>query len=452
MMSEAEELRLGRQSDAEVRKEYGVYVHPGLAEYVERVGQRLASHSHRSNLPYHFTVVDSPDINAFALPGGYIYITRGLLAYLNSEAELAAVLGHEIGHVTARHSVQQYSANMAANLGMALGGMLVPELRNQNVQNLLGTFGQALLSGYGREHELQADQLGAEYLARAGYDPQAMIRVLTVLKSQEEFDRAQARREGRQPRAYHGLFASHPDNDTRLREVVGEANRFKANGGEEGRQAYLRHIDGIVYGDNPSQGMVRGSAFYHAELDFALRFPEGWRLKNGADKLVAVAPGGEAGMELSAQDRPGFPPAEFLRRAVNFDPGSELQLDPVAAMPSALAAGTRQGRPMLLAAVYWNDKAYVLYGGAVSGPVFSRYRMQMRAAVASFHRLGKAERKLARALRLRNRSVAKGVSIASLAKNSPLGEQAPDYLRLLNGLYPSGEPKPGQILKTVEED
>ncbi len=455
MMSEAEELRLGRQSDAEVRKEYGVYAYPGLAEYVDRVGQRLASHSHRGNLRYHFTVVDSPDINAFALPGGYIYITRGILVYLNSEAELAAVLGHAIGHVTARHSVQQYSAGMAATIGMSLGAILLPELRGQNVQNLLGNFGQALLSGYGREHELQADKLGAEYLARSGYDPQAMIRVLTILKNQEEFDQEAARQEGRKPRAYHGIFATHPDSDTRLREVVGEAGRYQASGGEEGQKAYLGHINGIVYGDSPAQGVIRGSMFYHGELGFAVRFGESWHLQNSADKLAAVAPSGDAGMELSAQARPDAPPVDFLRsllRSVRFDGGSEIQLNPVAALPSALLIGMQQGRPLLVAVVYLNDKAYILAGSARSPGAFSRHEAEMRAAVAGFHALSGAERKRANALHLRTRVAAQGVSLAGLAQKSPLGANALGYLRLLNGLYPSGNPQPGQILKTVEED
>jgi predicted Zn-dependent protease len=196
MMSESEEVLTGKKGDEEVRKQYGIYDNPALQRYVDEVGQRIAQKSHRGNLEYHFTVVDSPEINAFALPGGYIYITRGIMAYLNSEAELAAVLGHEIGHVTARHGVQQYSASMAASIGVALGSILVPELRG-GAQDLLNLLSNALISGYGREHELEADRLGAEYLARAGYNPQAMVKVVGILKDQELFDAEIAREESR---------------------------------------------------------------------------------------------------------------------------------------------------------------------------------------------------------------------------------------------------------------
>ena len=196
-MSESKEVDVGRQEDAKVREEYGVYDNKALQQYVNEVGQRLGKASHRPQLQYNYVVVDSPEINAFALPGGYIYITRGILAYLNSEAELAAVLGHETGHVTARHSVQQMSAATAAGVGATLIGIFVPVLRNQAGDTAISMLGNVLLSGYGREHELEADRLGAEYLYRTGYDPQAMIKVIGVLKNQELFDAEIAKTEGR---------------------------------------------------------------------------------------------------------------------------------------------------------------------------------------------------------------------------------------------------------------
>src|SRR3989344_796841 len=186
-MSESSEINIGSQNDAKIRKQYGVYDNPELQAYVEQVGQKLAALSHRPGLTYHFTVLDSPEVNAFALPGGYIYITRGILAYLNSEAELAAVLGHEIGHVTARHGVRQYTAATATGFVGAIIGVATGIGATQDLFN--NVFGNAILSGYGRDHELESDRLGAEYLARAGYDPQAIIQVIGILKNQEEFEK-----------------------------------------------------------------------------------------------------------------------------------------------------------------------------------------------------------------------------------------------------------------------
>src|SRR5688500_2454983 len=249
LMTEAEEIRKGQHAAAEIRKAYNPYDDlPALQNYVNEIGQKLARNSHRPELGYHFTVVDSPQVNAFALPGGHIYITRGILAYLNSEAELAAVLAHEIGHVTARHNVRQYSAATAANTAATIGGLLVgifvPQLGGQaiqGVQSLLGITGCVLVLGYGRGHELEADRLGAEYLARSGYDPQAMIKVISVLKNQELFDIEAAKQEGREPRRYHGLFATHPDNDTRLQAVVGEAELYSQPSAADDRRRSEGH-------------------------------------------------------------------------------------------------------------------------------------------------------------------------------------------------------------------
>ena len=243
LISKDQEVAMGAQQHRQILKQMKRYNNPGLQAYVNGIGQALARKSHRSGIRYTFTVIDDPMVNAFALPGGYIYITTGLMAYLNSEGELAGVLGHEIGHVTARHGVKQQSAGIA-------GAILIDILSKRAGGNAgsLNQMGKALLSGYGRDHELQADRLGAEYLARVGYQPKSMIDVVSVLKAQEEFAKYQARREGRQPRSYHGVFASHPSNDQRLQEVISAANRFKSAGTRSANHdGYLQRINGMKY-------------------------------------------------------------------------------------------------------------------------------------------------------------------------------------------------------------
>jgi predicted Zn-dependent protease len=244
LMSEQQEIAMGAQANKSILKQKKRYNNAALQAYVNSIGQNLAKHSHRKNIRYTFTVLDDPSVNAFALPGGYIYITSGLMAYLNSEGELAGVLGHEIGHVTARHGVQQQSAGIAS----AILIQVLSKKSSAGSARQYNQIGRALLSGYGRKHELQADKLGAEYLARVGYDPKDMIKVVSVLKAQEEFEKYQARKEGRQPRVYHGLFASHPSNDKRLHEVINAAQRFKSAGTRpSNHDGYLRRINGLKY-------------------------------------------------------------------------------------------------------------------------------------------------------------------------------------------------------------
>jgi len=242
MMSEQQEVSLGAGLHKQVLKQYKPYNNAALQAYVNQIGQSLAKHSHRNNLRYHFTVVDDPSINAFALPGGYIYITRGLMAYLNSEAELAGVLGHEIGHVTARHSARQQTRDTVTNV---LASVIADKYGNARAVKSVAL---ATTRGFGRKHELQSDRLGAEYLARAGYDPQNMLKVIGVLKSQEDFSKFLAKSEGRQPPSYHGTFASHPSNDKRLQKVVASANSARSSRSRpDNRNGYLNRISGLKY-------------------------------------------------------------------------------------------------------------------------------------------------------------------------------------------------------------
>jgi len=244
LISKDQELAIGAQASKEVLKQSKRLNNPQLQAYVNRIGQMLASKSHRNNIPYHFTILEDPSVNAFALPGGYIYITTGLMAYLNSEGELAGVLGHEIGHVTARHGVQQQSAGIASAILLEV----LSKKAGANTTKSLGQLSNALIRGYGRNHELQADKLGAEYIARVGYSPQNMLDVIGVLKAQEEFSKYQARREGRQPPSYHGVFSTHPSNDQRLQTVVNAAKNIRTAGTRSANHnGYLRQINGLKY-------------------------------------------------------------------------------------------------------------------------------------------------------------------------------------------------------------
>ena len=451
LMSERQEIAIGRDMHPKLLQAYGEYADPALQAYVQGIGDRLAAVSHRSNLIYRFTVVDSDQVNAFALPGGYIYITRGLLAYLGSEAELAGVLGHEIGHVTARHAVRQYTAATAAQLGMTLGGIFVPGMGSNVAQNVMGVLGQALLSGYGREHELESDGLGAQYLAQAGYDPQAILGVLRALKAQGDYATARATAEGREPQTYHGLFATHPDEDTRLKEVLAKASFLAPDKpAPDGRDAYLKHIDGLVYGDSAEQGIRRENRFYHRDLDFALAFPAGWRLDNRPDRLLAIAPGGTAQAQLTSQDlNQRITPREFMIQRLGIRNPSGEEIAP-AGLPGYSAPLKLQGRPGRVSVIFHRKQAYILASAALDGADPAAVDAAMRQAALSFHPLREDEKPLAEPLRLRLYTAKAGDRFAGLARASRLTGDAEAQLRLLNGAYPTGEPVAGQVLKRVK--
>jgi len=450
MLSEDSEIGIGRANHPKIIAQYGRYEDEALQRYVQSVGDRLAKVSHRKELIYRFTVLDSPVINAFALPGGYIYITRGLMAYLNSEAELAAVLGHEIGHVTARHGVRQQSAAQAANIGYTIGSILLPELRGAGSQNLFNMLGGALLSGYGREHELESDGLGAEYLARSGYAPKAMLDVIRVLKNQSSFAAVQAKQQGREPQGYHGVFASHPDNDTRLQNVVSAANQYIVQEGQIKRDDYLNRINGMTFGDSEKQGVRSGQNFYHSEMGFAVKFPKDWQINNNPDSLQSVAAGGQAFIEMNAADlNRRLSPFQFIQQRLGIDKlkgGQALSVNGLEGYTGIVEVQSNLGR---VSVIYLGDKAFVFLGGVKDKRLFNQFDSLFLATAKSLHRLQDKELALAKGQRLAVKTVGKGDKYQLWAKQSRISNSPMLQLRLLNAHYPSGELRYGQRAKYI---
>jgi predicted Zn-dependent protease len=452
LMSEDQEIALGRQANARVLEETPVYEDPELEQLVQRVGEKLAVHSHRPELFYRFTLLDSSAINAFALPGGYIYITRGLLAYLNSEAELAAVLGHEIGHVTARHSVRQQST--AAVTGI-LGAVVATSTGVQGVDSLTDMASTAIVRGYGRDHELEADRLGAEYLAKSGYDPNAMLEVVGILKNQEAFETMVAKKEGREANVYHGLFSTHPDNDARFQEVVNAAQLHRSGTSSRiNRDGFLRSLDGLTFGDSEREGIIRGNHFYHKPLDFKITFPENWRIENSVDRILAVSPGNDGLIQMSIADlNKRITPRQFMEQRMklkNLRQGGSFRTGNLegytAIADSNTTFGTRAVRYVVL---YRDTSAYIFAGAARNRNDSRRFDSDILATARSFHGLTAADKQYAREKKLAVIRAPGGASYAGLAAASPITSYPETQLRLLNDAYPDGEPVASQLIKVV---
>ena len=285
LVSEQQEIQLGRQGSQAVAQQIGLYPDPELQEYVSRIGKAMAAESERPDLPWTFGVVDDPSVNAFALPGGFIYLTRGIMTHFNNEAELAAVLGHEIGHVTAKHSVQQISRQQLASIGLGLGMIFVPELRNYG--DLAQTGLGLLFLKHGRDAERQADDLGLRYMVAENYDPLQMPAVFRTLERV-----SQAQGQGRLP----GWLSTHPAPSARAERISDEvAAAASANAPRVvDRREYLARIDGTVFGEDPREGFFRGNTFYHPELAFQLTFPQGWQVSNQKQAVGAISPNKDA--------------------------------------------------------------------------------------------------------------------------------------------------------------
>ena len=369
--SEAGEVKKSKEVHPMIVQQFGgPYEDQQLQAYVNEVGQRAAKASHRPDLEYHFMVLDSQDINAFTTGGGYVYITRGIMNYLNSEAELAAVLGHEIGHVTARHPVRQQSKSTLSNIGAAAVGIFTG---SADLAGLANYAGAALVSGYGRDQELEADRLGAEYLTKTGYSSESMIDVVRLLKNQEMFEIARAREEKREPRVYHGVFATHPDNDQRLTEVVKAADKLKGGPTDNldpGREKYLKVIEGLPMGPSRSQGVLKGNRFYHADLGLTVVFPTGWNVENQADRVIALSPQKDSVLQMQTQaPPPNTGPREFLSRLLARSSASQSEAIEVNGLQGYTAlvrsANTPFGMmPTRYVVIYHNNLAYIFAGAS----------------------------------------------------------------------------------------
>jgi predicted Zn-dependent protease len=291
LVSESQEIQMGQQYDSQVVATIGLYPDATWQRYIQQLGARLAATSERPNLPWTFRVVNDPAVNAFALPGGFVYVTRGILPYFNSEAQLASVLGHEIGHVTARHTAAEMSKQQLIGLGLAAGS-----LASSQVAKYAGTANQALgilYLQFSRDNESQADQLGLRYMHRANYDPREMPAVFVMLDQEGKA----AGGGGRLPE----WLATHPTPVHRLEAINQQIAALPQNfsGTVVSRDAYEQRLTGLVFGANPREGYFRGSQFFHPELRFQLAFPEGWTTNNGAQAVMAVSPAQDAVVELS---------------------------------------------------------------------------------------------------------------------------------------------------------
>jgi predicted Zn-dependent protease len=337
LISEDQELEMGRQAAEQASQAIGLVDDKELQSYVQRVGAGLAADSERPELPWSFQVVDDPTPNAFALPGGYIFVTRGMLNHMDSEAELAAVLGHEIAHVTARHGVQQMSRAQLAQLGMGLGMILVPEIRPYG--DLLGSGLQLLFLKYGRDAERQADELGFKYALNESYDVRQMDDVFATLQAIGE-------REGGSP--LPAWASSHPDPGERIENAQERLQQVQVSPDQLrlGREEFLTQIDGLVWGTNPRQGFFDDqNRFLHPELAFQLSFPKDWKTQNTPQAVVAASPRQDAMVQLTmAKGAPVDAARQFLSQQ-GVQPGQALQ-ESVNGLPAVVArfrGQTQQG-------------------------------------------------------------------------------------------------------------
>jgi len=438
LMSEAQEIAMGKQAHPEVLGAYGAYDDPELQRYIQELGAKLAAGSERPQLDWTFTVLDDPVVNAMALPGGYIYVNRGILAHFNSEAELASVLGHEIGHVTARHSVEQISRSQLAQLGLG-----VAAIASEDFRPYAGLAGQGvglLFLKFGRDDERQSDHLGLRYMTRAGYDPAEMPKVFDTL------DRlSQAQVGGGTPQ----WLSTHPDPGNRVADMTARIAELppEQRGGTVGREAYLHRLENLVFGDDPRQGYTVGRTFYHPVLAFKVDFPEQWRIINQRQQVVAISPDQDAVVVLSMSDKDspdaGFD-AFFGQQGIERGPSRGRNLMAFRALDSQSGAPVIEG---LIGYVSHGGKLYQLIG-YTKVATWAGYAAAMQRSLTSFAKVSDRRYLDVKPSTIEVVALPGDLTLAEFAEKYP-STVTLEELAIVNGVTAQTRLEKGQLVKRV---
>lgn len=336
-ISESREIEMGKEADQAIVQSLGVVKDQKIQDYVSRLGMEMAKRSERPNLPWTFRVIDDPTVNAFALPGGFVYITRGILSHLDSEAELQGILGHEIGHITAKHSVFRISQQQFLQLGWGVATIFAPTLGNFNQ---LASIGLGLLSlKFSREDERESDMLAVRYMGYVNENPQQLIDVMQTL---ERVSKAQSSE--RLPQ----WLSTHPDPQNRISLIQGHINDMPNAplNAPINKEEYYSQIEGMVFGDNPRNGFFRGSLFLHPDLKFKFQFPNGWKTLNQNAAVFGVSPNEDALIQISLAQTNNVTTAanQFLnQQGIQSSGAQSISINGKTAYYSTFLANTEQG-------------------------------------------------------------------------------------------------------------
>jgi predicted Zn-dependent protease len=460
-MSPEDAKKLGAQEHPKILKEFGgPYDDPAIGAYVAGIAGRIAGQSGQPASSFTFTVLNSPVVNAFALPGGYVYITRGTLAIANNEAEAAGVLGHEIGHVIAHHSEKRYDKSVFTNLGVAGASILGSIFLGSGAGDLIGQVGQigggAYLAAFSRENELEADTIGVKLLSRVGYAPDAQAAFLQSLSDYSDLATKMAGQAGRD--RMNDLFATHPGGPQRVREAMAAANEFPASPVYR-RDEYLDRINGMLYGDDPKEGVVRGTTFMHPDLRLSFSVPDGWRISNTSDAVIASGSGGKLQFDIEGDKRK----LQSSRNALDYltrlwVPNlrlSNAEAITVGGMPAATGSARVQMKSggsadVRFVAVGFPTDAILRFVIIAPAGGLSKIEPAMIRSVNTLKYLSEAEAKAIKPLRLKVVTVQPGDTAEKFAEQLPFGRFKLEQFRVLNGLREGETFKPGERVKLVE--
>jgi len=451
LMSPSQENQVGGQENAKVMKTYGVPENSeNLQAYVNQVGQRVSKDTERPDVQYKFTLLDSPMVNAFALPGGYVYVTRGLMALANNEAEFAGVVAHEVGHITGRHSAERYSQGVLTSLGAAA---LSIALDSSAASQALGVGSELYMSSYSRGQETQADDLGIRYLHKSGYDTMAMASFLNSLDRDSQLSNSEKGQSG----SGVNYFATHPKTADRVSQAMAVAGSYPANQKDLNRNQYLRMLDGMTYGDSEKQGFVRGQTFWHPQMNFTFTVPAGFGLSNQPTQVVASSKQTGSVIILDSVANPqGLDPLTFMTQTwLQGKPVAGTERIDINGKPAATSsiAGTVQGQPVTirLVAIQWAPNTIFRFQMAIPNNVSGSLVEDLKRTTYSLRTMTAQEKQSIQPLKIKIVTAGPSDSVTSLSNRMAVTSNKEAHFRVLNGLENNQGLTAGELYKIIVE-
>ena len=446
LLSESSEIDLGRQTDAEVVKEYGVLEDSKLTAYLDDFCQRLGKVSHRPQLSYRFKIVDASVVNAFAAPGGYVYFSRGILAALNSEAELAGIMGHEIGHIAARHSAKQYTQAQLAQVGLGVGSVFI----DSSVLSGLAQLGAGMLFlRFSRDNEREADDLGVEYASKAGYDSAQLASFFETLERMNP---------GSDRSGLPGWFSTHPSPQDRVQVVRVRAKEWQEKLGlrdsKINRDTYFRRIDGLLFGDDPVQGYVDGNIFYHPGLRFQFPVPTKWKLSHKSSQVQMVSEGEDAVMLLSSTSGSSSREAagEFITKTgASVIRSDRIQVNGLSSERVASEIRTQKAAYRLMSYFIEKGKGVFVFHGLTSAERFQNYGPLFENTMRQFRELSDPRRIDVKPDRIRIRTTRSSGTLENALRSLGVSNEKLKEMIFLNGGNPNQILPANTLIKVVEK-
>lgn len=439
----------GAEIYKEVTASTPIYQDQALDAYIKKLGNEIIAQSEMANETFTFTLLDSPDLNAFATRDNYIYVNRGLLNYVSNEAQLVSVLAHEVAHITQDHVTGQEASAAGAQILSTIAAVLSG---SNEVYEAGMAYANSLIRGRGRSNELEADEVGAEYMAKLGYEPQEMLEMLSIMKDYESLLKKRARARGATKQTYHGIFSTHPRNDSRLRTVVTKAKKIQSDKSRgNGAETYRQLTDGLIWGENFLAKEQKPERFSNMQLRIRMDFPKDWQqIPSGMNYLVKGQPEDEsASLILQSIPRTPQTPEEYLYNYLKVDKLRDGQAISPAGLRgfTGILGGTETQPTQRIAVIYYKMNAYLLTGKVSDKKVFNGIDKLFMESIQTFRPISSREIAGQRPKKVHYIQADENTTFATLASSLKLTDEDVDNLRLINGLYPSGEPSVGQWIK-----